>query len=93
MAYFVKNEITKLLKTTNFKDKVMKECTELFHDKEFMTKLDENHYLIGYLKLILAEKFVKFLHQLMLLHYLIVLIRLVLNYFLYILITIEVHKV
>lgn len=41
-------EITKLLKTTNFKDKVMKECTELFHDKEFMTKLDENHYLIGF---------------------------------------------
>jgi hypothetical protein len=41
-------EIVKKLKTTAFKDNVMKECKELFCDKEFVKKLDTNPYLIGF---------------------------------------------
>lgn len=41
-------EITKHLKTTAFKENIMKECKELFFDKDFVRKLDENHYLIGF---------------------------------------------
>lgn len=41
-------EIVKKLKTTAFKDNVMKECKELFCDKEFIKKLDTNPYLIGF---------------------------------------------
>lgn len=36
------------LKTTSFKDNIMKECKELFHEKGFINKLDENPYLIGF---------------------------------------------
>ena len=36
------------LKTTAFKDNIMRECRELFHEKGFINKLDENQYLIGF---------------------------------------------
>jgi P4 family phage/plasmid primase-like protien len=36
------------LKTTAFKDNIMKECKELFHERGFINKLDENPYLIGF---------------------------------------------
>jgi len=41
------NIITKL-KTTSFKDNIMKECRELFYEREFVNKLDSNPYLIGF---------------------------------------------
>ena len=41
-------EIVKKLKTTAFKENVMKECKELFCDKDFIKKLDTNQYLIGF---------------------------------------------
>ena len=41
-------EIVKKLKTTAFKENVMKESKELFCDKDFMKKLDTNQYLIGF---------------------------------------------
>lgn len=40
--------ITKNLKTTNFIDNVMKECRGLFYNKEFISKLDENHFLFSF---------------------------------------------
>ena len=40
--------IIKNLKTTSFIDNVMKECRGLFYDKDFMDKLDENHYLFSF---------------------------------------------
>lgn len=36
------------LKTTNFKDKVMIECCELFYNPEFLNKLDSNVNLLGF---------------------------------------------
>ena len=44
-------EITKKLKTTNFKNNVMSECMELFYDPEFSNKLDTKINLIGFNKL------------------------------------------
>jgi P4 family phage/plasmid primase-like protien len=41
-------EIVKKLKTTSFKNNIMTECQELFHDKDFVKKLDTNPYLIGF---------------------------------------------
>ena len=41
-------EIIKKLKTTSFKDNILKECKELFYDKDFINKLDNNPYLIGF---------------------------------------------
>lgn len=43
-------EITKKLKTTAFKENVMKECKELFsqNNKDFVKKLDNNPYLLGF---------------------------------------------
>ncbi len=41
-------EIESKLENTTFKDNIVKECKELFHDKKFMEKLDENPYLIGF---------------------------------------------
>jgi P4 family phage/plasmid primase-like protien len=50
--YKTKNkEITKIclnLKTTAFKDNIVKECKELFYDKNFANNLDTNFYLIGF---------------------------------------------
>jgi P4 family phage/plasmid primase-like protien len=40
--------ITKNLKTTNFIDNVMKECRGLFYNKDFIQKLDENHFLFSF---------------------------------------------
>ncbi len=36
------------LKTTSFKENILKECKELFYDIEFINKLDENFYLIAF---------------------------------------------
>ena len=44
-------EITKIclnLKTTAFKDNIVKECKELFYDKNFANNLDTNFYLLGF---------------------------------------------
>jgi P4 family phage/plasmid primase-like protien len=41
-------EVIKKLKTTAFKENVMKECKELFSNKDFIKKLDANPYLIGF---------------------------------------------
>jgi len=41
-------EVIKKLKTTAFKENVMKECKELFSNKDFVKKLDANPYLIGF---------------------------------------------
>jgi phage/plasmid-associated DNA primase len=41
------NEIISSLKTCAFQDKVIKMCRILFHDKNFMKKLDENKTLFG----------------------------------------------
>ncbi len=42
------SSIVTKLKTTSFKDNIVKECKELFYDIEFLNKLDENWYLIGF---------------------------------------------
>ena len=39
-------DICILLKTTSWKNNIMKEAKELFYDKEFMNKLDSNPYLL-----------------------------------------------
>jgi hypothetical protein len=41
------NRICKSLKTTKFKDNVMKECRELFLDEKFVEKVDENRQLLA----------------------------------------------
>jgi P4 family phage/plasmid primase-like protien len=41
------NKIASCLKTTSFKDNVVKECCELFIDTEFYDKLDSNLMLMG----------------------------------------------
>lgn len=38
--------ITTKLKTTSFKDNIMRECRDLFYDKDFIQKLDSNETLI-----------------------------------------------
>ena len=42
------SSIVTKLKTTSFKDNIVKECKELFYDIEFLNKLDENWYLVGF---------------------------------------------
>ena len=41
-------DIMTKLKNSSFKDNIMKECKDLFHDSEFYKKLDENIYLVGF---------------------------------------------
>jgi P4 family phage/plasmid primase-like protien len=41
-------EIIKNLKTTSFKENLIKECKELFNDSKFLEKLDSNVHLIGF---------------------------------------------
>jgi len=41
-------EIVKKLKTTSFKDNIMRECKELFSNKDFVEKLDANPFLMGF---------------------------------------------
>jgi len=41
------NKICTKLKTTKFKENVMKECRELFLDEEFIKKVDENRQLLA----------------------------------------------
>ena len=41
-------EIVKKLRTTSYKDNILKESKELFHDDDFVKKLDTNNYLIGF---------------------------------------------
>ena len=36
------------LKNTPFKNNIMKECQEVFHNREFINKLNTNRYLIGF---------------------------------------------
>ena len=42
------NKLIAKLQTSKFKDDVMKECRELFLNKKFLDKLDENRDLIGF---------------------------------------------
>jgi P4 family phage/plasmid primase-like protien len=42
------SEITIKLRTTSYKDNIMKECTELFFINKFIDKLDSETYLIGF---------------------------------------------
>lgn len=42
------NRMCKLLKSTNFKTNVMKECRLLFYDTEFMKKVNENPHLFAF---------------------------------------------
>lgn len=44
----VLHRITKDVKTSGYKDNVLKECREIFYDKDFLQKMDENPYLIGF---------------------------------------------
>jgi P4 family phage/plasmid primase-like protien len=41
-------KICRNLETTSFKDNIVKECKELFYDKDFANKLDTNFYLLGF---------------------------------------------
>ena len=41
-------DICILLKTTSWKNNIMKEAKELFYDKEFYSKLDANVYLLSF---------------------------------------------
>jgi P4 family phage/plasmid primase-like protien len=41
-------DICILLKTTSWKNNIMKEAKELFYDKEFLDKLDSNPYLLSF---------------------------------------------
>ena len=41
-------ELTNKLKTTSFKDNIMKECKEMFTNNDFVKKLDSNPFLIGF---------------------------------------------
>jgi P4 family phage/plasmid primase-like protien len=41
-------EMIKNVKMTNFKEKVMTECSELFYDPHFLNKLDSNVNLLGF---------------------------------------------
>ena len=41
-------DICIVLKTTSWKNNIMKEAKELFYDKEFMNKLDSDPYLLGF---------------------------------------------
>jgi P4 family phage/plasmid primase-like protien len=43
----VANKIATSLKTTSFKDNILKECCELFYDGEFYNKIDSNLLLLG----------------------------------------------
>jgi len=42
------NKIAECLMDINFKEKVMKEARYIFHDEQFIKRLDENHHLIGF---------------------------------------------
>jgi len=42
------HKITNSIKTTSFKDNILKECKELFYEKGFVNKLDSDPYLIGF---------------------------------------------
>ncbi len=42
------NKIAESLMDINFKEKVMKEAKYIFHDDQFLNRLDENHHLIGF---------------------------------------------
>jgi P4 family phage/plasmid primase-like protien len=42
------NKIADSLMDINFKEKVMKEAKYIFHDDQFLNRLDENHHLIGF---------------------------------------------
>ena len=36
------------LKKNDFKNKIIKECSQLFYEKDFESKLDQNNYLVGF---------------------------------------------
>ena len=42
------NKIAESLMDINFKEKVMKEAKYIFHDDQFLNRLDENHHLLGF---------------------------------------------
>ena len=42
------NKIIGCLKTSPFKDNIMKECQELFYKEDFLKNLDRNNYLLGF---------------------------------------------
>lgn len=42
------NHIVTSLKSAGFKDSIMKECVEQFYNGDFMDKLDNNKYLLGF---------------------------------------------
>ena len=52
---------TKILKKTSIKANILKEAELLFYDRDFLTKLDKNPYLLGFIivLLILKKKYEK----------------------------------
>jgi P4 family phage/plasmid primase-like protien len=42
------NDVARKLRTRRFKTDVMADCADLFIDSDFMAKVDENHYLLGF---------------------------------------------
>ena len=54
------NKLSSNLKSTPFKNNIMKECKEVFYKKEFAKKLDSNPYLLSFTNGVFDFKEMKF---------------------------------